>query len=55
MNYIYHSNDVKFVQMLRMRRAPFNALVQTFRERGLLKDIIHTSVEESWVITGGLE
>jgi hypothetical protein len=29
-----------------MRRAPFSALVKTFRERGLLVDSIHTSVEE---------
>ncbi|KAK1644650.1 hypothetical protein QYE76_062455 [Lolium multiflorum] len=34
------------IQMLRMRRAPFYALVKRFMERGLLTDSIHTSVEE---------
>ena len=46
LNYIYNSNDVESVQMLRMRRAPFFALVKTFRDRGLLVDSIHTSMEE---------
>ena len=46
LNYIYNCNDVEATQMLRMRRAPFYALVKTFRERGLLVDSIHTSVEE---------
>lgn len=32
--------------MLLMRRDPFSKLVDTFRERGLLKDSIHVSVEE---------
>jgi hypothetical protein len=32
--------------MLQMRRAPFSALVKTFREKGLLVDSIHTSMEE---------
>jgi hypothetical protein len=42
-NWIYNRNDV---QMLRMRRAPFYELVKRFRERILLSDSIHTSVEE---------
>ncbi|KAK1695491.1 hypothetical protein QYE76_012188 [Lolium multiflorum] len=46
LNNIYNCNDVEAIQMLRMRRAPFYALVKTFRERGLLTDSIHTSVEE---------
>ena len=47
MNYIYNNNnDVEAVGMLRMRRAPFNHLCNTFRVRGLLKDSIHTSIEE---------
>ena len=46
LNYIYICNDVEATQMLRMRRAPFYALVKTFRERGLLVDSIHTSMEE---------
>jgi hypothetical protein len=45
-NYIYNCNDVEAVQMLRMRRAPFNALVKTFRDRGLPVDSIHNYVEE---------
>ena len=32
--------------MLRMKRAPFARLVETFRSRGLLQDNINTSVEE---------
>ncbi|XP_051206926.1 protein ALP1-like [Lolium perenne] len=46
LNNIYNCNDVEAIQMLRMRRDPFYALVKTFRERGLLRDSIHTSVEE---------
>jgi hypothetical protein len=46
LNYIYNTNDVEAVQMLRMRRAPFYKLVKRFRERGLLQDSIHTCVEE---------
>jgi hypothetical protein len=48
--------------MLQMRRAPFSALVKTFKERGMLVDSIHTFVEEQvamflhvLVITRGLE
>jgi hypothetical protein len=49
--------------MLQMRRAPFFALVKTFKDRGLLEDNIHTSMEHQaavfflmlWVITRGLE
>ncbi|XP_071680395.1 protein ALP1-like [Lolium perenne] len=46
LNNIYNRNNVEAIQMLQMRRAPFYALVKTFRERGLLTDSIHTSVEE---------
>ncbi|XP_071680294.1 uncharacterized protein [Lolium perenne] len=46
LNNIYNCNNVEAIQMLRMRRAPFYALVKTFRERGLLTDSIHTSIEE---------
>jgi hypothetical protein len=45
LNYIYNRNDVEVVHMLRMRRAPFYELVKRFRERGLLRDTIHTCVE----------
>ena len=50
LNNIYNCNDVEASQMLRMRRAPFYALVKTFRGRGLLTDSIHTSVEEQVVM-----
>jgi hypothetical protein len=46
LNWIYNRNDIEAVQMLRMRRAPFYELVKRFRERGLLSDSIHTTVEE---------
>nr|XP_051211948.1 uncharacterized protein LOC127329477 [Lolium perenne] len=46
LNNIYNCNDVEAIQMLRMRRAPFYALVKTFRDRGLLTDSINTFVEE---------
>jgi hypothetical protein len=46
LNYIYNCNDVEAIQMLHMRRAPFYALVKTFRERGPLQDSINTSVDE---------
>jgi hypothetical protein len=46
LNWIYNRNDVEAVQMLTMRRAPFYKIVKRFRERGLLSDSIHTSVEE---------
>ena len=46
LNNIYNTTDVEAMQMLRMGRAPFYALVQRFREGGQLKDITHTSVEE---------
>jgi hypothetical protein len=50
LNYIYNTNDVEAVQMLRMRRAPFYELVKRFRDRRLLQDGIHTFVEEQVVI-----
>ena len=46
LNNIYNCNDVEAIQMLRMRRVLFYALVKTFRDRGLLTDSIHTSVEK---------
>ncbi|XP_037487278.1 uncharacterized protein LOC119365731 [Triticum dicoccoides] len=46
LNYIYNCNDVEALWMLRMKRAPFARLVETFRSRGLLQDNINTSVEE---------
>ena len=46
LNYIFNFNDVEALQMLRMTRAPFFALVKRFRTSGLLVDSIHCSVEE---------
>ncbi|KAM3407870.1 hypothetical protein ACQJBY_001293 [Aegilops geniculata] len=46
LNYIYNCNDVEALWMLRMKRAPFARLVETFRSRGLLQDSINTGVEE---------
>jgi hypothetical protein len=46
LNWIYNSNYVEAVQMLRMRRTLFYELVKNFRERGLLLDSIHTTVDE---------
>ena len=46
LNKIYNCNDVECVDMLRMRRAPFFRLCNLLRERNLLRDSIHSSVEE---------
>ena len=46
LNYIYNCNDAETLWMLRMERAPFARLVETYRRRGLLQDNINTSVEE---------
>ncbi|XBI16739.1 hypothetical protein VPH35_058943 [Triticum aestivum] len=46
LNYIYNCNDTEALWMIRMKRAPFARLSETFRSRGLLQDSIHTSVEE---------
>jgi hypothetical protein len=45
LNYIYNSNDVEYVQMLQIIRSSFYELVKTFRDRWLLEDSIHTSME----------
>ena len=46
LNYIYNSNDVHCVNLLRMRRAPFFQLCDLFRSRELVTDSIHATVEE---------
>jgi hypothetical protein len=46
LRYIYHSSDINCSNQLRMKRAPFFRVCTLFRERGLLKDSIHTSIEE---------
>jgi hypothetical protein len=38
-------NDTTCLNMLRMRKAPFFRFCHLFRERKLLKDTIHTSIE----------
>ena len=38
-------NDTTCLNMLRLRRAPFFRLCQLFRDRNLLKDTIHSSIE----------
>lgn len=50
LNKIYNCNDVECVSMLRMRRAPFFNLCNLFRDRNLLRDTIHSSVEEQVVM-----
>ena len=46
LRYIYHSSDINCSNQLRMRKAPFFRLCTLFRERELLVDSIHTSIEE---------
>ena len=46
LRYIYHSSDINCSNQLRMRKAPFFRLCAIFRERNLLLDSIHTSIEE---------
>jgi len=44
LRYIYESDDVHCVNLLRMRRAPFFQLCDLFRTRELVTDSIHASV-----------
>jgi hypothetical protein len=46
LRYIYHSSDINCSNQLRMKKAPFFHLCNLFRERELLQDSIHTSIEE---------
>ncbi|KAL6649400.1 hypothetical protein ACP70R_013624 [Stipagrostis hirtigluma subsp. patula] len=46
LRFIYESDDSHCVELLRMKRAPFFQLRDLFRSRGLLKDSIHTNIEE---------
>ncbi|KAL6595657.1 hypothetical protein ACP70R_047997 [Stipagrostis hirtigluma subsp. patula] len=46
LRFIYESDDSHCVELLRMKRAPFFQLCDLFRSRGLLKDSIHTNIEE---------
>jgi hypothetical protein len=46
MIFIYETTDVEFVDLLRMRRAPFMQLCDLFRTRQILRNIIHSLVVE---------
>jgi len=46
LNLIYSCNDVECVNMFGMRRAPFFRLCNLLRDRNLLRDSIHSSIEE---------
>jgi len=46
LRYIYESDDVHCVNLLRMKRAPFFQLCDLFYSRELVTDSIHASVEE---------
>ena len=46
LRYIYRSSDINCSNQLRMRKASFFRLCTLFRERELLVDSIHTSIEE---------
>ena len=46
LRFIYESDDAHCVNLLRMRRAPFFQLCDLFRARCLLRDSIHSSIEE---------
>ena len=50
LNYINNKKNIKAMNMLRMLRLSFCMLVETFSNRGLLEDNIHTSMEEQVVI-----
>jgi hypothetical protein len=46
LRFIYHSDDRRCVELLRMRKAPFFQLCDLFRNRSLLRDNIHNTIEE---------
>lgn len=46
LNYIYNSDDLHCVNLLRMRRAPFFQLCDLFSTRDLVTDTINATVEE---------
>ena len=50
LKYIYESNDVHCVNLLRMKREPFFQLCDLFRSRELVTNSIHASVEEQLVM-----
>jgi hypothetical protein len=46
LRFIYHSEDIHCVELLRMRRASFFQLCDLFRNRALLRDSINSTIEE---------
>jgi len=46
LRFIYHSDDRRCVELLRMRRAPFFQLYDLFRNRALLRGSISSNIEE---------
>jgi len=50
LNKIYNCDDVEYVNMLRMRRVPFFHLCNVLRERNLLRNSIHSCVEEQFAM-----
>lgn len=46
LRFIYHCDDRRYVELLRMRRAPFFQLCSLFRTRELLRDSINCNIEE---------
>ncbi|WVZ89944.1 hypothetical protein U9M48_036289 [Paspalum notatum var. saurae] len=46
LRFIYESDDTHCVNLLRMKRAPFFQLCDLFRTRVLLRDSIHSTIEE---------
>ncbi|WVZ96981.1 hypothetical protein U9M48_042553 [Paspalum notatum var. saurae] len=46
LRFIYESDDTHCVNLLRMKRAPFFQLCDLFRTRTLLRDSIHSTIEE---------
>jgi hypothetical protein len=46
LKYICNNGDAKYVNILRMKKVIFNQLVNTLRGRQLLRNNIHTCIEE---------
>jgi hypothetical protein len=46
LRFIYESDDIQCVELLRMSKVPFFELCGLFRSRHMLRDSIHSSVEE---------
>jgi hypothetical protein len=46
LSFIYESDDIQCVELLRMSKVPFFELCGLFRSRHLLRDSIHSFVDE---------